>query len=270
MKLNHILKDLQNTTPESFERTEHRRDILKNLGVKMAAAAVPLFASAAFNKAQAKTTDILAEAIYYALSITNMQIAFYTEAMTHPALIPGDAMADFNKILNDKKAHAAYWNYVLVNTGNPAAPTHTYDFTAKNAFPKVFTEYADFLTLAHTLEDVGVRMYTQVVVNMVTNKALRGDAINIRCTMARHAGHVRLLTRNQNIDIMPWITGSDANTIVGELIQGYQGEEVTQQAQYSIVNINGAAVSAKAASQAFDEPMDHFAAEPFMAHFTKS
>ena len=268
MKLNDILKSIENTTPESLERTGHRRDVLKNIGTKLAAATIPVVASSFFNKAQAKTTDILSEAIVFALTGTNMLIAFYTKALNTTGLITGDAVVDFTTILNHTTAHRDYWNNVLITTGTTPPVDIQYDFTAKNALPKVFADYTDFLAVAHTLQDAAVRIYAQAIFNISVNKALRGDAINIRCTMARHAGHIRLLARNAGTDIYPWVTNADANSIVGELIQGYQGDELTMQQKYEIVNINGSAITMKAATEAFDEPMGVLAAQAFIAKFT--
>ena len=68
MKLTDILKEIESIQPETFDNATGRRDILKNLGIKVAAFATPFAAASLLsNKASAKTTDILAEAIVLSL-----------------------------------------------------------------------------------------------------------------------------------------------------------------------------------------------------------
>ena len=270
MKFAHILNELGNTNPETFEKTEGRRSILKSFGSKLALAAVPLAASSVFNKAQAKTTDILAEAIVFALGISYMQAAYIREGLAATGLIPADAKGDFQKMLDQKDKHIAYWIYYLTKTNNTVPTVPTYDFTAKNALPDVFTNYATYLTLAHALEDVGVRMYQTSIKNLLTNKAFRSDAVNMMTTIARHAAHVRLLRRNLGgSDIMPWITGTNAYSIVGEIQKAYQGEDNTIQSKSNAEGVNGFAISFDAATAAFDEPMGVADANAFMSKFIK-
>jgi uncharacterized protein with von Willebrand factor type A (vWA) domain len=54
-------------------------------------------------------------------------------------------------------------------------------------------------------------------------------------------------------DAKPWITGKDTAGIGAAVQKSYDGEENTIQATIQITNINGMAISANAASEAFDE-----------------
>ena len=54
-------------------------------------------------------------------------------------------------------------------------------------------------------------------------------------------------------DAKPWITGKDTAGIGTAVQASYNGEENTIQATIQITNINGLAISAAAASEAFDE-----------------
>lgn len=268
MRLTDILKGIESIQPETFDNATGRRDILKNLGMKVVAVAAPFAATTLFsNKAAAKTTDILAEAIVFALGINYMQSALYTQALATTGLIPDAAQNDFKKILKDKNAQIAYWVAQLVATGNTVPSVPSYDFTAKNALPKAMTDYGTFLTVAHAIEDTGVRMYMTSVQNFITNKAFRNDGINMAAVNARHAAHVRYLRRNLGVEMMPWIVGTEPNSIVGEIKKAYQNEDNVTQLKVNTVGINGFAISFDAATGAFDEPMAEADAKIFMTPF---
>jgi|GEM_PF-3582648 len=268
MKLTDILKEIESIQPETFENATGRRNILKSLGLKVAAIATPFAAASMFsNKASAKTTDILAEAIVFALNISYMQSALYGMALAQTGLIPAGAVDDFKKIQEDKSQHIAYWVYQLQTTGNTVPAPATYDFTAKNALPKTMSDYSTFLTVAHAIEDAGVRMYLTAIQKLLTNKAFRTDAVNMATTNARHAAHVRMLRRNLGVDMMGWVVGTEPNSIVGEIKKAYQNEDNTIQQKIETQGINGFAISFNAASSAFDEPMSEADAKIFMTPF---
>ncbi|MBL7682420.1 MAG: ferritin-like domain-containing protein [Flavipsychrobacter sp.] len=256
MKLTDILNEVSKASPEVFENKADRRDILKNFGLKIAAVATPFAVSSLWaNKAQAKTTDVLAEAIVYVLKLGYMQADFYRQALMVPGLIPASDVSAFEKIKKDKDAHVAYWIFYLNATNNAVPKKNLFDFSVKGAISKVFTDYNTFLSLAHAIEDAGVRMYLDSTKNLLTNKAFRIDAINIATTNARHAAHVRMLRRNLGVNMMPWVTGTEANSIIGEIRKAYQIEDNTKQLNQTTVGINGFDISASAATEAFDEPM---------------
>eukprot|EP01012_Entosiphon_sulcatum_P068968 TRINITY_DN99478_c0_g1_i1.p1 TRINITY_DN99478_c0_g1~~TRINITY_DN99478_c0_g1_i1.p1 ORF type:complete len:271 (-),score=36.28 TRINITY_DN99478_c0_g1_i1:7-819(-) len=268
MKLTDILKEIESIQPDTFENATGRRNILKGLGMKVAAIATPFAAASLLsNKASAKTTDVLAEAIVFALNISYMQSALYAQALAQTGLIPAAAVNDFKNIQRDKSEHIAYWIYQLQTTGNAVPTPPSYDFTAKNALPKAMSDYGTFLTVAHAIEDAGVRMYLTAVQMLLTNKAFRTDAVNMATTNARHAAHVRMQRRNQGIDMQPWVVGTEQNSLVGEIKKAYQNEDNTIQLKINTVGINGFAISFDAATGAFDEPMSEADAKIFMTPF---
>jgi len=218
MKLTDILKEFEQVHPQAFEEKADRRHILRNLGFKVAKIASPFaIAGLTVNNAAAKTTDILAEAIVFLLNMSYMQSAFYTEALSKTDLIPIGERAAFEKIAKDKKAQVAYWIYHLNRTNNVVPTAPAYDFTGKGALSSTMSDFKTLLTVAHALEDGGVRMYLTGVKMFLTNKAFRIDAMNIATANARHAAHIRFSRRNIGVDMMPWIAGTEANSIVGEI-----------------------------------------------------
>ncbi len=268
MKFTDIIKELENTSPEALDANAGRRDILKNMGAKLAAAAIPFGAATLFSsKAQAKTTDILAEAIYYVLEIDSMVAAAYKAGINAPGLIPAEHVAGFQKMIADKDAHIAFWKYYLTQTGNPIPADVAYDFTGKGSLPKAFDTFKNYLVLAQAMADINVRMYLTSIQNFIGNKAFRGDAMNVATTCARHASHVRLLRRNQGSTIMPWITRMEADSLVGSVTMAYQGEDNSTQLKQYVPGINGFDISVDAATEAFDEPINPEISRKFVDKF---
>lgn len=268
MKLTEILNDIEKNSPEVPGNKAERRDILKSWGAKLAAAAIPFAGiTLASKKTDAKTTDVLAEAMYFALSISKMQVAFYSQAVNYTGLIVPPMDGSFKEILKEKGEHVAFWSYYLNQTGNPLPAALNYDFTASGNISKVFSEFGVFLQVAQALEDVGVRMYLTAINEFWVNQFYRKSAVNIGATNARHAAHVRLRRRNFGIDIMPWVAGTQSNSIYGEVIKGYQDEDNIMQFKNNVVGINGFDISFEAATAAFDEPMLRVHAEKFMSAF---
>jgi hypothetical protein len=267
MKFTDIIKEIENNSAGSTN-TSDRRDILRSWGAKLAAAAVPFAGiTLASKKTEAKTTDILADAIYFALSITQMQIAFYTQATGYATLIAPPMDGSFKEILKEKKEHEAFWIYQLNATGNPLPTALNYDFNAKGNIPKTFTDLGICLQVAQGLEDAGVRIYLTAVNELWSNQYFRKSAVNIAATNARHAAHVRLRRRNLGVDMMPWVAGLQANSIYGEVIKAYQEEDNIYQWKNNTVGINGFDISFENATEAFDEPMQRLIADKFMSGF---
>jgi hypothetical protein len=267
MKLTDIINEIENNHTGTTN-TSGRRDILKTWGAKIAAAAVPFAGiTLASKKSEAKTTDILAEAIYLALSITKMQIAFYTQATGYTNLILPPMDGSFKEILKEKKEQEAFWIYYLNATSNPLPAPETYDFNAKGNIPKTFTDLGICLQVAQALEDAGVRIYLTAVNEFWSNQFFRKSAVNMGATNARHAAHVRLRRRNMGVDMMPWVPGTQANSIYGEVVKAYQEEDNIYQWKNNMVGINGFDISFENATEAFDEPVQRLIAAKFMSGF---
>ena len=86
-------------------------------------------------------------------------------------------------------------------------------------------------------------------------------------TNARHAAHVRLRRRNMGVDMMPWVPGTQANSIYGEVVKAYQEEDNIYQWKNNMVGINGFDISFENATEAFDEPVQRLIAAKFMSGF---
>jgi hypothetical protein len=145
--------------------------------------------------------------------------------------------------------------------GTPVNYTATnFDFTAGDGsmsgpYANVFTNYDILLAVSQAFEDTGVRAYKGQAGNLISNNDVLTAALQIHSVEARHASYIRRLRQAKGVsNNKPWITGNDAGGIPG-VAAIYAGEENTTQAGVQITNINGMAISANAASEAFDEPL---------------
>ena len=145
-------------------------------------------------------------------------------------------------------------------------PEPTFDFTAGNGsgngpFAGVFSNYSLFLAVAQTFEDTGVRAYKGAAADLMSNNDVLTAALNIHSVEARHASHIRQMRKANGglvpagVNVKPWITLNQSGISSSAVQPSYDGEELTTQATIQVVNINNQAISASAASEAFDEPL---------------
>lgn len=256
MNFANILNEIAKTDPEVYERTSERRSILKNFGSKIALTALPFALGSLFNKAYGQTTGDIIGVLNFALTLEHLEAGFYVQALAAPGLIPAGApTAAIQTISAHETAHVSFLQSAITASGGTPVPSPTFDFTAGGTFADVFTSYATFLAVAQTFEDTGVRAYKGQAGNLITNNDVLTAALNIHSVEARHASHIRQMRKANGFgDVKPWITGN--NSGIGAVVQAsYNGEEITTQAGIQITGINGQAISADAASEAFDEPL---------------
>ena len=133
-------------------------------------------------------------------------------------------------------------------------------------FSGYLASYAVQLAMAQTFEDTGVRAYKGQAPALQGNRTVLTAALEIHSVEARHASHIRQMRRALNAAIpsgqvvKPWITldqsGIDFAPANSAIQKSYNGEELVTQAGAAITGIGGNAyIDAKAASEAFDEPL---------------
>ncbi len=126
--------------------------------------------------------------------------------------------------------------------------------------------YAVQLAMAQTFEDTGVRAYKGQAPALQGNRTVLTAALEIHSVEARHAAHIRQLRRALGAaipagqEVKPWITlnqsGIDFPPGNAAIQKSYNGEDVVTQAGVTITGIGGNTfIDAKAASEAFDEPL---------------
>lgn len=267
MNLQNILGEIEKTDPEVYEKLDTRRHAMKQfsrIGGRIAMAAVPLALGSMFNKAYAGPTNaVVLEVLNYALTLEYLEAEFYTTALASASLVIPSAAAKgaITTIRDHENAHVNFLKTAITAVGGAGAvgAKPTFDFSGgkgsgNGPFKTAFSDYALFLAVAQTFEDTGVRAYKGRAAEIVGGGTYLTAALNIHSVEARHASHIRQMRKAGGATVKPWITGKDSG--IGAIVQAsYDGEENTKQATVEIVNINGMAISANAATEAFDEPL---------------
>jgi len=275
MNLQNIISEIEKVDPSINDRLDTRRSAMKqfaNISGKIALAAVPLAIASMFNKAYGQTPSTVNDVLNFALTLEYLEAEFYTKIVGSPGYLtaPAVAQAALTKIKNDENAHVAFLKTVL---GTNAVAKPNFDFTGNKSiagggpFTGYLTNYAVQLAMAQTFEDTGVRAYKGQAGNLQSNKTVLTAALQIHSVEARHASHIRYMRRALDAAIpagqkplKPWITlnysGIEYPPAQANINLSFAGDEVTTQAGVNIVGIGGNSyIDAKAASEAFDEPL---------------
>jgi hypothetical protein len=288
MNLLNLISDIQAADPEFADRVSPRRAAIKNItsfGSKVAVAALPFAFSTLFKKAYGQTaTPSVNDVLNFALTAELTEACFYNTAVARAGEIgiPSADLDAIKLIQADENNHVNFIKTVLTDANVSAAnkarstaaiPTGTvsasFDFSgAKGAgngpFATVFSSYPIFLATAQAFEDTGVRAYKGQAGFLKGNQVVLTAALNIHSVEARHAAYLRRLrtlraASSVTADFRPWVTG-DATTASGITVSSaataatnpiYANENQTSQAGVNLTAFG----SAKAASEAFDEPL---------------
>ena len=264
MKISNILEEIEKVDPEIYERLNPRRKAMQSffkLGSKFAIAAVPLGLGAMLNKAygQAVPAGVI-NVLQYALTLEHFEARFYTEGNNLAPIPAGADKTAIQAIRDSENKHVTFLQQVITAAGaTPVAAKTTYDFTAGGTFPTVFTNYTTFLAVAQVLEDTGVRAYKGRAGELLGQKVYLTAALGIHAVEARHAAKIRYMRRvNGHVaTLKPWITGGNDSGVAAANgnYAGATPESNVTQANVTITGINGMAISANAATEAFDEPL---------------
>ncbi len=263
MNFNNIFNHLEEADPEVYDRLSPRRNVLKNFGRVTLLTALPFALGAYFKKAYGKNTGTVADVLNFALTLEYLEAGFYNTAkVTNAGLIPASDQAVFNTILKHENEHVAFLIATISTLGTAPVLKPTFDFTAGGTFSAVFSDYPTFLAVSQTLEDTGVRAYKGQVTNLKSQPDILTAAMQIHSVEARHASHVRQMraaagaTLSDGTPLKPWITGNQSGIASTAVQASYDGEDLTTQAGVKMVGLDGQDISANAASEAFDEPLD--------------
>ena len=267
MNFENILKEIETTDPEVYERLSDRRKALKsftNISGKIALTALPFALGSLFQRAYGApppSNSTVLDVLNFALTLEYVESNFYLQGLAAPHLIPhGQQRHDIGTISAHEAEHVAFLTTVIQSAGGTPVNKPNFDFTAgggsgNGPFKDVFTNYQTFLAVAQAFEDTGVRAYKGQAPALVKGGAYLTAALNIHSVEARHASHIRTMRKvNGFADVTPWITLAQSG--IGAVADAnYAGEDNTVQAGIQIVNIGGYNITAEAASAAFDEPL---------------
>ncbi len=264
MNIANILDEIEKVDGEIYERISPRRKAMKDffrVGSKVAIVAAPMAIGSMFKKAYGQTTPAgIINVLQYALTLEHFEYRFYERGAALAPITPGAERTAIEQIRDSEKKHVDFLRTVITGAGaTPVAEKAAYDFTAGGTFSTVFTSYPTFLAVAQVLEDTGVRAYKGRAGELAGEKVYLTAALGIHAVEARHAAKIRYMRRmnGQSPTTKPWITGGN-DTGIPAANGSYGGatpESNVVQAGITITNINGMAISANAASEAFDEPL---------------
>lgn len=265
MNFNNIIEDITSGNIDGFDKTADRRDLLKGLGAKLAIAAVPFAAASLLtNKAYGQSKETIINVLNYLLKLEYITDKLYTEAMKVEKLAPAEFSAQFEQVAAQVKSHITILQQLVTELGG--TPLEIADEKIDLAgnkgfgggpFANALSNTADFLVLMQVLTDGGERMYKGQTFQVLSDKITLRALMTIHSVKARQAAFARYL-RNYWIgdDVKPWITGTNSDTTNTAAQRAYAGEGNTIQLGINVVGINGYQISADAATQAFDEPLN--------------
>lgn len=251
-----------------MDTRRHAMKEFAGIAGKLALAAVPLALGGMFKKAYGQVGTNITGILNFALTLEYLEAKFYVLGLAAPALIPAADRPAFQTISTHETAHVNFLKAAITSLGGTPVAEPVFDFTAGNGtgtgpFMGVFTNYALYLAVSQTFEDTGVRAYKGQAIEpaLTANNDVLTAALRIHSVEARHASKVRQLRKINGglvpagVNVKPWITLNQSGIGSTAVQASYDGEELTTQATVAIVNINGQAISANAASESFDEPL---------------
>ncbi|MEO7961164.1 MAG: ferritin-like domain-containing protein [Ginsengibacter sp.] len=266
MNFSNILNDIETQDPGVYERLDSRRKAMKNFlnfSGKVTLAGLPIAVGSMLKKAYGSPTSSLTDVLNFALTLEYLEWNFYIQAV-NSGIIPSTAATNALTTIRDHEAAHVSFLTTVINSlgGTPVTFTaSSFDYTAHDTFPTVFTDYGVMLAVAQTFEDTGVRAYKGQAGNVASSNVVLHAALQIHSVEARHAAHLREMRRRADLLVppgvllQPWITLNQSGIATPAVDASYAGEELTTQAGVNIVNINGFAIAAEEASEAFDEPL---------------
>lgn len=243
-------------------------DQLKDTGLSIAAASMPLALLGRSQPASAQSTGDIVDIFNYALTLEYLEDSYYRQGLNADGLIPSEARTIYEQVSQHESAHVKVLTATVEDLGGDPVSfsDEDFDFTADGSFDP-FNDYPTFLLLSQAFEDTGVRAYKGQAPALAGNDLLTA-ALQIHSVEARHAAEVRRLrAASQGASLKPWITGAESGDAPAAV---YAGEDNTTQAgvgQQSLGDYSVAEVT-----EAYDEPLtkeavagDNGIAAPFFA-----
>ena len=202
MNLQNIFNELEQVDGEVFDRLEHvsRRHMFGAFAWRAVTAAAPAVVTSALTQAYAQNglpADVV-DVLNFALTLEYLESEFYNTGLATNGLIPSQFRRVFQQIAKHENQHVAFLKSAL---GSQAIAKPAFDFTAKGAYPTVFSSFSTFALLSQVFEDTGVRAYKGQAPRLMVAKPILEAALRIHSVEARHAARIRVLN-----GLKGWIT----------------------------------------------------------------
>ena len=259
MNITGLMEEIENVDEEFKGRTDTRRKVIKNfigLGSRIALTAVPLALGGLFTKAYGKVPEKVLDVLNFALTLEHLESRFYQTALNTKGLVPAKDKLEF--IRDHEIAHVKFLQDVITKSGGTPVPEGKYDFTGKNTYPNVFSDYKTFLIVAQSFEDTGVAAYkgqaTKIKASYTGSDLILTNALQIHSTEARHAAHIRFVRLVSGFaTIKPWIIGTDDTK--GQPNEAIYKHEDDHRHFFMNVSNTGKYPSGNAGTASFDQPL---------------
>lgn len=203
MNLQSIFNELEKVDGEVFDRLAQvsRRHMFGSMAWRAVTTAAPAVVASSINQAYGQGASLPADVVdvlNFALTLEYLESEFYNVGLAYPGLIPQQFIRTFLTIAKHENQHVAFLKSTL---GNQAIAKPKFDFTAKGAYPTVFSSFSTFALLSQVFEDTGVRAYKGQAPKLMVAKPILEAALRIHSVEARHAARVRVLNGTKG-----WIT----------------------------------------------------------------
>lgn len=252
MSLQNILNEIEKVDTDVIERLDHisRRHVFSSFLKKAVVGAAPVAFASVLNKAYGQN-NVVVEVLNFALTLEYLEAEFYNRSIDTPGLIPGPAMPYYRQIAKHENAHVALLRSAL---GSAAVSKPNFDFTAKGAFPDVFSNIVTNYAVAQAFEDTGVRAYKGQAPRLIPFPAVLTTALQIHSVEARHAARIRYLRAQVNgVAQKGYITNGESGGLPQAI---YSGEEVAEQGGVNVAALVAPmGISRATVTEAFDEPL---------------
>ena len=208
--------------------------------------------SATASRSSGGPAEVLA-ALQLLLQVDYLRSALYTRAVAAPGLVPATDTAVYTTLSTNADRQLVLITEAITTRAALPAPSPTFDFTVKGAFPGfafAAGEYATLQMLAQVVEDLGVRAYLGQLDTLAGDKGALNTALAILTVKGRHASEVRRLRGAQG-----WITVNSRGDLPAFAQAVYDGEDNVQQGTVNVASLAGQFGATVGATQAFDEPL---------------
>jgi hypothetical protein len=209
-------------------------------------------AIATMSLASAGPAEVVA-ALQLLLQIEYLQSALYAGATAATGLVPATDTAVFTTLASHNSTHLTLITEAIETRAALPAPSPTFDFTVKGAFPGfafAAGQYATLQMLSQIVEDLGVRAYLGQIGTFTTDLGALNTVRSILTVKGRRASEARRLRGK-----LGWITGNSRDDLPAFAQAVYDGEENVQQGTVNVASLAGGFGENAGATQAFDEPL---------------
>lgn len=276
MNFNDIINDLA-ANPGELEKKDDRRGMLKGIGSKLAAAAVPFALGSLFtNEAHGQSKETINNVLNYILKNEQIIDKILSDAMKVDGLVPSEFRTQFETIHANNRAHMQLIKEEMAKIGgvpveiDPAKVDYAGGSGSGGQFYKAMTVTDDFLVLMQVLTETILRIYKGQIYEVLSDKYVVRMLSCIHSAKARQSAFIRYM-RNywMGEPVKPWITNTESDTDNPSAQTAYAGESNTIHAGIQTVRINGLDITQEWATQAFDEPFNKLDSDKVMNRFMK-